>query len=145
MSEPDKSVVFVFGTLKEGFPNFTTNRGLRIPGEYRTAQRYPLFLVGERHSPWMIDAPGEGEHIRGQLFIVDTNALADMDLLERVAAADGYRRKEIDVIPTHCEGGTDVRRAFAYVKPRDQLVPALIRKGPLVSYELADAALYRSR
>ena len=25
-------LVFVFGTLKEGFPNFTANRGVRRPG-----------------------------------------------------------------------------------------------------------------
>ncbi|MRS97504.1 gamma-glutamylcyclotransferase [Ralstonia pickettii] len=145
MSASEKSVVFVFGTLKEGFPNFATNRGQRIPGEYRTVQRYPLYLVGDRHSPWMIDTPGQGEHITGQLFIVDGQALADMDRLERISAADGYRRREIDVTPAQGENADDSTWAFVYVKPHDQLVSALIRKGPLPSYELEDAALYRPR
>ena len=50
--------VFVFGTLKEGFPNFATNRGRRIAGGFVTVQRYPLYLVGERFSPWLLDAAG---------------------------------------------------------------------------------------
>ncbi len=49
------TLVFVFGTLKQGFPNFATNRGCRVSetetGRYRTQQRYPLYLVGPRHSP----------------------------------------------------------------------------------------------
>ncbi|WP_285414832.1 hypothetical protein [Variovorax sp. efr-133-TYG-130] len=32
-------LVFVFGTLKEGFPNFTTNRGKRVAGEFVTVER----------------------------------------------------------------------------------------------------------
>lgn len=48
-------LVFVFGTLKEGFPNFATNKGVRRGGDFVTASRYPLYLVGERCSPWLID------------------------------------------------------------------------------------------
>ena len=62
--------VFVFGTLKEGFPNFATNRGRRVAGDFVTKERYPFYLVGERHSPWLIDQPGEGERIVGQVFEV---------------------------------------------------------------------------
>jgi hypothetical protein len=43
-------LVFIFGTLKEGFPNFGINRGTRVPGEFKTCAAYSLYLVGERHS-----------------------------------------------------------------------------------------------
>ena len=46
-------LVFVFGTLKEGFPNFATNRGARVAGSFRTRAAYPLYLVGDRHVPWI--------------------------------------------------------------------------------------------
>ncbi|MDF6965549.1 hypothetical protein NLR10_25225, partial [Escherichia coli] len=69
----------------------------------------------------------------------------DMDRLERISAADGYRRREIDVTPAQGEGANDFTRAFVYVKPHDQLVSTLIRKGPLPGYELEHAALYRPR
>ena len=40
-------LVFVFGTLKEGFPNFRINKGIRVVGEFVTVQRFPLHLIGE--------------------------------------------------------------------------------------------------
>ena len=38
-------LVFVFGTLKEGFPNFATNRGVRVPGAFTTKYRYPPLCI----------------------------------------------------------------------------------------------------
>lgn len=137
-------LVFVFGTLKEGFPNFPTNRGQRIPGEFRTVERYPLYLVGERLSPWMIDSAGEGEHVEGQLFSVDADTLAAMDRLERVQEVDGYRRIGVNVMPTNAADGREIV-AFAYVKPVASLLGAHIRKGPMPQYALEDAVLYRRR
>jgi gamma-glutamylaminecyclotransferase len=77
-----KHLVFVFGTLKEGFPNFPTNKGSRRPGAFLTKERYPFYLVGERHSPWLINSPGQEERIVGQVFEVDQTALEAMDNLE---------------------------------------------------------------
>ena len=89
--------IFVFGTLKEGFPNFATNRGRRVEGEFQTCQRLPLYLVGERFSPWLIDQPGEGFQVAGQVFEVDAATLALMDQLERTHEPDGYVRQTINV------------------------------------------------
>ena len=57
-------LVFVFGTLKDGFPNFATNRGTRLPGAFRTCSAYPLYLVGYRHVPWLLP---EGSRPAGRL------------------------------------------------------------------------------
>ena len=40
--------LFVYGSLKEGFPNFHVNQGRRVPGEFRTVRPHPLYLVGGR-------------------------------------------------------------------------------------------------
>lgn len=137
-------LVFVFGTLKEGFPNFATNKGRRLPGEYLTQERFPLYLVGERMSPWMIGQPGQGLQVRGQVFAVSDNALAAMDLLERIHAPDGYRRQQIAVLP--CDSTTSLPlNVQVYLKPAEQFAVELARKGPLAAYELADAQLYRPR
>ncbi len=133
--------VFVFGTLKQGFPNFATNSGRRIDGVFVTQQRYPLYLVGERHSPWMVNLPGQGVQVAGQLFEVDDAALAAMDQLERVHEPDGYVRVAIEV---HSADG-HARTAQAYLKRGEHLEPAQIRVGPLNEYTPAHAALYRSR
>ena len=136
--------VFVFGTLKEGFPNFATNRGRRLPGSFITCERYPLHLVGERHSPWMVNLPGKGHAVAGQVFAVDDEVLAAMDRLERVAEPDGYRRVAIAVRAVD-EPGAAPLHVHAYLKPPDQFDPAAARLGPVPEYTLAHAALYRPR
>lgn len=137
-------LVFVFGTLKQGFPNFHENLGTRVPGDFTTCEPYPLYLVGERYSPWMIAAPGTGHRVKGQVFEVDAPALQTMDLLERVHAPDGYRRSAIEVTPT-ATTVTLPLQVFAYFKSADQVQPQQIRLGPLPEYGLAHAALYRRR
>jgi len=137
-----RDLVFVFGTLKEGFPNFAVNAGRRIDGEFVTLQRYPLYLVGERHSPWMIDLPGRGHRVAGQLFEVDEGALARMDALERITEPDGYRRLRIRVVARGEED--DAVEAFVYLQPT-MPAPSEIREGPLHDYLPAHASLYRKR
>jgi gamma-glutamylaminecyclotransferase len=92
-----RMLVFVFGTLKAGFPNFAVNRGRRVGGVFRTVQPHPLYLVGERCVPVMIDVPGSGQCVAGELYEVDAAALAAMDELEGVGRADGYHRKALQV------------------------------------------------
>ncbi|MFT4099733.1 MAG: gamma-glutamylcyclotransferase family protein [Burkholderiaceae bacterium] len=141
---PMKQLVFVFGTLKEGFPNFATNMGKRLPGVFLTRQRYPFYLVGERHSPWLINLPGEGERILGQVFEVDQAALDAMDRLERITEPDGYRRIVVEV-ESSAAGETKVVAAFAYLKQPQHYVATEVRSGPLSEYTLEHAALYRQR
>lgn len=137
----DATLVFVFGTLKQGFPNFAVNQGRRIGAAFRTVQRHPLVLMGPRHVPWMIDSPGSGEHVAGEVYAVDAAALAAMDDLEGVGLPDGYHRKALQV------QGSDaaVVLAQAYLKHAHQLVQADVQLGPLAEYTLAHAALYRRR
>ena len=137
--------VFVFGTLKEGFPNFATNKGRRVAGDFVTSRCYPFYLVGERHSPWLIDQPGAGLRVRGQMFEVDDEALSAMDRLERVHEPDGYLRARISVEPAMQREGQQSIEVFAYLKRAAQLDASGIRLGPLSDYTRAHAALYRPR
>ncbi len=137
-----EQLIFVFGTLKEGFPNFGVNSGTRVPGEFKTCAAYPLYLVGERHSPWLIDAPRTGLRVTGQVFSVNDETLAAMDRLERVAEHDGYRRKLLQLEEV---GSSNLVSANAYLKPPEQLLMSEVRVGPLDEYLHAHAALYRAR
>jgi gamma-glutamylaminecyclotransferase len=132
--------VFVFGTLKEGFPNFAVNTGARVPGRFRTRDRYPLYVVGSRHVPWMLDARGEGEPVAGELYDVDDATLAAMDRLERVAEPGGYRRVAIEI-----EGAGTSLEAWCYLKPAADLRAGEARLGPLGEYTPGHARLYRPR
>ncbi|MGI4861553.1 MAG: gamma-glutamylcyclotransferase family protein [Janthinobacterium lividum] len=139
--------VFVYGTLKEGFPNFDNNLGKRVPGTFKTVQRFALYLVGYRHSPWLLHSESQGAQeaqVEGQVFEVDDDALQAMDRLERIDMPDGYRRLTIHVVALD-----DLKRiavpVHAYLKPADMLPEDGIMLGPLTAYELSHAALYTPR
>lgn len=117
------TLLFVYGSLKEGYPNAHVNRGRRLPGEYRTAMPYPMHLV-ESVLPCLFLAPGKGLPVKGQLFEVDDADLAAMDALERIGEPGGYQRVAIDVVPLDVPERPV--QAFVYVQD-----PALLeREGP---------------
>jgi gamma-glutamylaminecyclotransferase len=139
-----RELVFVYGTLKEGYPNFATNAGVRVEGAFRTVEALPLYLVGERRVPWLVQQPGVGFRVAGQMFEVDAATLAAMDRLEGTHESDGYRRVRIDVeVSDH--GDAPLMSVYAYLKSPSQLADGIERIGPLEEYTLAHAALYRRR
>ena len=96
-----KHRIFVYGTLKKGFPNHARYmQSAEKLGDYRTVESYPLVLIGERCVPCMINAPGKGEQIEGELYEVDDECLERLDALERIKEPDGYRRLKINVEPS---------------------------------------------
>ena len=137
-------LVFVYGTLKEDFPNYAQNAGTRLPGLFATVERYPLYLVGERFSPWLVNRPGEGERVTGQVFEVDALALAAMDALERITEADGYRRALLVLESVLTHNGNQLL-AFVYLKPAEHFVPSPANIGPLREYTSEHATLYQRR
>jgi len=134
--------VFVFGTLKEGFPNFKTNKGIRYRGDFETKESFPLYLVGERYSPWLILSSGEGHKVKGQVFEVSDKALNAMDLLERIDQIDGYRKVALDVI---CMNSGDAIQVVAYGKPAEMVDLNEVKSVLDGEYTLEHATLYQSR
>lgn len=137
--------IFVFGTLKQGFPNYQHNTGAHIPGHFQMRESYPLYLVGKRQSPWLVDNPGYGNRVYGELFDVDSAALGAMDTLERVSDPDGYTRQTVQV----CDETKKVQDAFVYVKSLAQFSEAIRAgqrvTGPVDEYTLEMAAGYSPR
>jgi gamma-glutamylaminecyclotransferase len=134
--------IFVFGTLKDGFPNFAVNDGTRVSGSYLTQPKYELYLVGPRYTPWIIPDQGEGMQISGEVYEVDDNGLARMDELERINYPDGYQRASINVVNKQSE---EVIAVFIYMKKAEQLDRSEIQDGPLPEYSMAHAAKYQPR
>jgi gamma-glutamylaminecyclotransferase len=144
LPRPGGTLVFVFGTLKQGFPNFVVNQGRRIGSTFRTLDRLPLLLMGERHVPWLIDSPDLGERVAGELYEVDAAALAAMDELEGIGLPDGYHRRALRV-QAATPGDDTVVLAQVYMKHAEQVVEGDVKIGPLAEYTLTQAALYRRR
>jgi gamma-glutamylaminecyclotransferase len=68
--------------------------------------------------------------------------LGDMDRLERIYEADGYRRVQIPVIS---ESTNEEMLVFVYGKPPLHLEGMLIQLGPIAEYELKHSSLYQKR
>ncbi|MBX3609704.1 MAG: gamma-glutamylcyclotransferase [Hydrogenophaga sp.] len=125
------SLLFVYGSLKQDYPNHPVNRGRRVPGEYRTAQAYPMHLI-DSVLPCLFLQPGQGLPVSGQLFEVNADALAAMDALERVGEPGGYQRVTIDVVAS--DGSGALTPAFAYVQDAALLQRGGPHPGPLADY-----------
>ncbi|WP_413112192.1 gamma-glutamylcyclotransferase family protein [Thaumasiovibrio sp. DFM-14] len=138
----DLDKVFVFGTLKEGFPNYHINNGTRLKGEFQTLNRYPLYLVGERNSPWLVLEEGEGWHVKGEVYSVTREALTNMDKLERILEPDGYQKETIQVRCCETEELIDV---LVYGKTIKQIKNAKIRKILAGEYLIEHSILYQKR
>lgn len=136
------ALVFVYGTLKDGFPNYTVNKG-ELFGRYLTEQAYPLLLVGDRFTPWLVDSPGQGERVSGEVYEVTPEQLAAMDRLERIDQPDGYQRKIIRVVPD--QDSTAAMTVFAYLKAPGLLSDQDVQSELLANYSSEHAALYRPR
>jgi len=132
--------VFVYGTLKQGFPNFGLNKGVRCSGSFVTRDKYPLYLIGERYSPWLVLDKGNGTHVKGQVFKVSKTILTVMDRLERTDKPDGYRRTMAEVT---CSESGEQQIAFIYAKPIAMLTSAEIRSELAGEYLPEHSVLYR--
>lgn len=135
-------LLFVYGTLKEGFPNHHLNVGRRVPGVFRTRQAWPLFVVrlpNEERAPWLVDAPGQGHRVAGQVFEVAPEAMASIDAFEEVGRPTGYVRVELE-LASEADGAPVV--AYGYLKPQHELARCLAVEGPFAEYTLALAQGY---
>ena len=109
--------VFVFGTLKRGFPNHDDfGLGPYFVADATTVDRYPLYVTSRWYSPAVVDEPGSGNPISGELYDVDDEMLARIDRLEYVGKPNGYRRVCVRV-----QRGGQRERAYIYVKDRADL------------------------
>ena len=126
------SLLFVYGSLKQGFPNFHVNRGRRVAGDFVTALPHPFYLV-RGSLPCLLPANGSGLPVQGQLFEVGPAELAEMDRLERVGQPGGYVRAEIEVRPAQGAAGGP-RRAFVYLQDPALLAQPGEHLGPLSVY-----------
>ena len=104
--------VFVFGTLKRGFPLHDEGlRGATYLGAYRTVE------------------PGRGRRVRGELYEVSEDALAALDALESLHKPGNDRvTVEVEALSTGA-----VLTAHAYVKAPGLVEP--VHSGYLEDYQ----------
>lgn len=136
------SFVFTYGTLKEGFANFAVNDGRRVPGEFETVERFPLYTMGAYHIPWLVDRPGTGEHVAGQLFEVSAQGLAAMDRLECLNEPGWFTRRLISIRPCGMPANA-IRAAIVYFGAHERLARDGVHAGPLRAFTEMHDQIYR--
>lgn len=109
--------LFVYGTFKRGFPNHDEVMGaFDFVGQYQTFFAYPLVVGGCWFAPYLINDPGVGHCVTGEVFSVDAEGLAWLDAFEDHGCANGALRVSISV---HELGHTDTEEVWTYVKNPD--------------------------
>ncbi|XP_073102248.1 putative gamma-glutamylcyclotransferase At3g02910 [Elaeis guineensis] len=110
----DRTLVFTYGTLKRGFSNHGLIQEMIHSGDAafvgvaRTAGRLPL-VCGPYRVPFLLNLPGAGERVRGELYAVSPRGIARMDDLEGTCRGH-YERLPISVVlprRRHRSVGTD--------------------------------------
>lgn len=135
--------LFVFGTLKQGFCNYPVNRGRRLGTEWVTVQPYPLYIIGAGRMPWLLDRPGQGLPVTGQLFEVDDALLAELDRFEQIDEPLWYQRRRVVLRPLgDAPGGYthESTEVWVYFGGEAGFEGAKLHAGPLAEYTLALAA-----
>ena len=93
-SRSQTSYLFVYGTLKRGFCRADWMCGQRFVGEARTAPMYRMFDCGSY--PGLVESPGDGVSIEGEVWEVDGECLARLDEVEGVEL-NLYARQQIEM------------------------------------------------
>ncbi|XP_008258369.1 gamma-glutamylaminecyclotransferase [Oryctolagus cuniculus] len=79
--------VFVYGTLKRGQPNHKVmldgaHGSAAFCGHGHTAEPYPLVIAGEHNVPRLLNLPGKGHRVAGEIYAVDEQMLRFLDDFE---------------------------------------------------------------
>jgi gamma-glutamylaminecyclotransferase len=129
-------LLFVYGTLKDGFCNAPRNSGVRVPGVFETVERHGLYVVGNTTLPWLIERDTAGLQVQGELFEVAAADLVALDAFEQVDEAGWYTRKLIAVRQFGAVNAASLQ-AHVYFGCSLAQRPQAIHCGPLLSYTCA--------
>ncbi|XP_067298329.1 gamma-glutamylaminecyclotransferase C-like isoform X2 [Pseudorasbora parva] len=79
--------VFVYGTLKKGQPNHfrmldAAKGRAEFVAQARTVERYPLVIATKYNIPFLLNVPGTGQRVYGEIYSVDQKMLKFLDEFE---------------------------------------------------------------
>lgn len=110
----ERSVIFVYGTLKSGFSNHHYLDGSNCLGAGRTVEKYGLYVEG---IPFVVRHE-HVSHICGELYSINAATLNKLDSLENHPG--WYNRQEVEVVTN--EGKQVTAWLYFYPEKRGNLV-----------------------
>ncbi|KAK4525285.1 hypothetical protein GAYE_SCF09G3193 [Galdieria yellowstonensis] len=84
--------VFIYGTLKRGFPNHEFMQGT-FQSEALTVEQYPLVVGTRMGVPFLLMFPGQGKRVKGELYMVNETQLEYLDEFEAVQQGLYFRER----------------------------------------------------
>ncbi|KAI1305940.1 Gamma-glutamylaminecyclotransferase C [Halotydeus destructor] len=125
--------IFVYGTLKTGQPNFhhmtdVTNGQAKLVCQAVTSETWPLVIGSKRNIPFLLNEPGLGKRIIGEVYDVDSDKLAFLDEFE--AYPEFYGRKQIECISS--KSGETIRASVYYLA---ETIPKLLELPFMDNYD----------
>ena len=127
--------IFVYGTLKRGYPNNPLLEGSEFRGEAVTVPAYKMVATS---FPVIMPDPS-GKPVAGEIFTVDDATLARLDQLEREGRS--YDRVMIDAALPLSNGKRLPTRVFIYVGREDRF-GEMFARGPLYKQANERGELY---
>lgn len=111
------TLVFTYGTLKRGFSNHVLMQDLirsgdaSFKGVYQTLEKYPL-VCGPYRVPFLLNKPGSGQRVTGELYSVSPRGLSRLDELEGISRGH-YVRQPIRLAAKEEGGDLETERALS--------------------------------
>uniref|UniRef100_A0A087YPT4 Gamma-glutamylaminecyclotransferase n=1 Tax=Poecilia formosa TaxID=48698 RepID=A0A087YPT4_POEFO len=92
--------VFVYGSLKRGQPNHpymtdSNNGKAEFLGTAVTVQKYPLVIATNYNMPFLLNLPGQGNRVQGEIYQVDGKMLEFLDSFENIPTM--YQRTAVEL------------------------------------------------
>ncbi|KAM9836157.1 gamma-glutamylaminecyclotransferase B-like isoform 1-T3 [Aulostomus maculatus] len=117
------AVIFVYGTLKKGQPNYyrmfdSSNGKAEFLASVRTTQKYPLIIATKHNIPFLLNIPGQGQRVHGEIYKVDEKMLNFLDDFEGIPTM--YQRTMVELeVEEQTEGEVrlspgSIAEAFVY-------------------------------
>ncbi|KAL1282835.1 hypothetical protein QQF64_001638 [Cirrhinus molitorella] len=124
--EVPKYHVFVYGTLKKGQPNYSkmevaANGQPEFLAYARTVERYPLVIGTQYNIPFLLNVPGMGHRVYGEIYHVNQTLLDFLDKFEECPKWYQRIKIKLEVQDRVGEGKNtlkngSIKEAFVYVK-----------------------------
>lgn len=111
-----KNIIFVYGTLKRGFPLHLVLEESKFLGMATSVYKYPMIANKFGTYPFLIDLKGEGNYIKGEIFEITNEVFSELDKIEGVPNL--FVRAFIDV---HTNDGEQYH-AIAYVRADNYII-----------------------
>uniref|UniRef100_A0A3B5MT68 Gamma-glutamylaminecyclotransferase n=2 Tax=Xiphophorus couchianus TaxID=32473 RepID=A0A3B5MT68_9TELE len=92
--------VFVYGSLKRGQPNYpymtdSCYGKAEFLGTAVTVQKYPLVIATNYNIPSLLNLPGQGKRVNGEIYQVDGKMLEFLDSFENIPTM--YQRTVVEL------------------------------------------------